>query len=523
MDKELLRFVTELHFETDKAKPHDWEADWEDAPLPYKLYRGVPAFDLAADFPLTLEDSPAGGQPAARSLGYFLGYAYGIAQISRSVPLSGEQAEIALGRRVVPSGGGLYPNELYVYLKLPDLPRGVFHYDAAHHRLLLLREGDFDDVLEQALGERCDLSACFGAVFVSAVFWKNFFKYYHFSYRLQGLDAGVLLGQLLESGKRFGYGAVVCYQYLDRVIGRLLGLNEGEESVYAVVLLTDSLGRKVRKSGSETRRAGAEELLRQLPELNHAHYVRSRRIREYPMLLRMDAASRIESAEAFRLREFNREDPGGFPLIRLPETSPRPCDLAVLARRRYSPETDFVLKPIGLPSLAELLRQTLDDARYRNDLARSDEETGPLAELVFCAYGAEGLENGAYRYDGEAHALRLIRQGDHRAWLQYATTFPNVNLSQVPLCFHVTGDREHGCPGFGPRGYRIQQMEAGMLLQRLLLRAAAAGWGGRPLLSYEAEAIDDLYRLPARGDTALIQVPVGPYRYRARWEGGLFR
>ena len=38
-------------------------------------------------------------------------------------------------RRFVPSGGALYPNELYVYLKLEDIPMGIYHYDVAHHRL----------------------------------------------------------------------------------------------------------------------------------------------------------------------------------------------------------------------------------------------------------------------------------------------------------------------------------------------------------------------------------------------------
>ena len=127
-------------------------------------------------------------------------------------------------RRFVPSGGALYPNELYVYLKIEDLPAGVYHYDVAHHRLVLLREGNFDSYIARALGNRCDISACFGTVFVSTMFWKNFFKYNNFAYRLQGLDAGVLIGQLLEVAKRFGFASGVYFQFLDRAINHLLGL-----------------------------------------------------------------------------------------------------------------------------------------------------------------------------------------------------------------------------------------------------------------------------------------------------------
>ena len=41
-------------------------------------------------------------------------------------------------RRFVPSGGALYPNELYVYVKLDDIPNGIYHYDVAHHRLIIV-------------------------------------------------------------------------------------------------------------------------------------------------------------------------------------------------------------------------------------------------------------------------------------------------------------------------------------------------------------------------------------------------
>ena len=39
---ELDSFLHQLHFDTDKIYPPNWQVDWEDAPLPYKLYRGLP-------------------------------------------------------------------------------------------------------------------------------------------------------------------------------------------------------------------------------------------------------------------------------------------------------------------------------------------------------------------------------------------------------------------------------------------------------------------------------------------------
>ncbi|MDF2683786.1 MAG: oxidase, partial [Brevibacillus sp.] len=171
----LKAFLHMLHFDPDKVKPSDWETDWEDAPLPYKLYRGLPVIQLSAEVPLTLEGREAPANQQLRRIGHFLWYVYGLVQVSQSV-YNLDSAEEAEGfihqmyRRSIPSGGGLYPNELYIYLKMEDLPTGVYHYDVAHHRLMLLREGDFDTYLGSALGNRCDVSACFGVAFVSTLF-----------------------------------------------------------------------------------------------------------------------------------------------------------------------------------------------------------------------------------------------------------------------------------------------------------------------------------------------------------------
>lgn len=80
-------------------------------------------------------------------------------------------------------------------------------------------------------------------------------------------------------------------------------------------------------------------------------------------------------------------------------------------------------------------------------------------------------------------------------------------------------DKDHLKDKLGYRGYRIQQMEAGILVQRLLLVSGALGMVGHPLLGYDVNRCDELYRIHSKGKTSLIQIPVGPYRPRAwlRW------
>lgn len=512
-------FLHNLQFETNKIRPPDWKVDLEDAPLPYKLYRGLPVFPLSPEVPLTLEEQKTPVKPDLREIGHLLWYSFGLTQLCQSV----YSLKSTLSRRFVPSGGGLYPNELYVYLKMDDLPAGVYHYDVAHHRLVLLREGHFDFYLARALGNRCDVSACFGTVFVSTMFWKNFFKYNNFAYRLQGLDAGVLIGQLLEVSKRFGFESGVYFQFLDRAVNHLLGLSEREESVYAVIPL--SMEPEITwfgKGNPGDWTVSATELCRELPAVHHHHYVRSQKVIEYPTLVKMNEASLLESTRSFRQVEAKKTLNCGGQTVALPYVNRLSYDMASVCRKRHSPGMDFVLSKISQLQLATLLQEATASFSYRNDLDEALMNTEPRVSLYGCLHGIEDIPDGAYHYDSTSHVLRLKRLGDHRLWLQQGMSLHNVNLFQVPICLHVEGYRDHLKTALGYRGYRIMQMEAGMLVQRLLLAASAIGMGGHPLLGFDVRLCDEIYKMAPQGKTSLIQIPVGPYRPNPRLEGSLY-
>ena len=120
----------------------------------------------------------------------------------------------------------------------------------------------------------------------------------------------------------------------------------------------------------------------------------------------------------------------------------------------------------------------MDSFSYQNDLDGVQKKQKSRVSLYGCLYNVEGIPDGAYHYDSSAHALRRVQLGDQRLRLQHGMSGGNVNLFQVPLCLHVAGDKNHFKTEMGYRGYRIQQMEAGMLVQRFLLVASALGMEG---------------------------------------------
>jgi SagB-type dehydrogenase family enzyme len=521
----LEEFLHNLQFDINRANQPNWEVDWEDAPLSYKLYRGQNTVPLSAEVPLSLLESQPPLKPDIERIGHFLWYVYGITQVSQSVyPDDSSEDEpypIHSYRRFAPSGGGLYPNELYIYLKLDDLPDGVYHYDAAHHRLVLLREGNFDSYLERALGNRCEISSYFGTAFVSTRFWKNFFKYNNFSYRLQGLDAGVLIGQLLETAKRFGFETGVYFQYLDSAVNHLIGLSEEEESVYSVIPLSVEPTNWAGNGRQEDESIEAEGLSSELQPIRPEIYEKSRSIREYPMLAAMNHASKQESIAAFKkIRDqfisYEEEE-----AINLPYVERNLYDLAEVSKNRYSPELDFVLGKVSQQQLAILLQEAALSFSNRSDLDEAYICREPGVSIYGCFYNVEGIPNGAYYYDQTEHSLRVIRPGDHRLHLQSGLAMDNVNLLQVPLCLHIVGNKDYYKEILGFRGYRILQMEAGMLVQRLLLASSAIEFGGHPLLGFDTTLTDGIYNLASKGQTSLIQIPIGPYRHRSWLKGSL--
>lgn len=140
--------------------------------------------------------------------------------------------------RTAPSGGALYPLELYpLALEDGELPVGVYHYDPSRHELEALRAAPVAADLGQALvqPELADQAGLFVAV--TAVFWRTRFKYGLRGYRFALLEAGHVVQNILLAATALGLGAVAIGGYYDRRLDELLRCDGVHESaVYGVLL-----------------------------------------------------------------------------------------------------------------------------------------------------------------------------------------------------------------------------------------------------------------------------------------------
>jgi SagB-type dehydrogenase family enzyme len=140
--------------------------------------------------------------------------------------------------RTIPSGGALYPLELYVLAsRVAGLPAGLYHFDPEDHALDVLREGDELPLASSHLVQR-DLGASAAAiVFISAVFARSTFKYGDRGYRFILLEAGHLAQNANLTAQEMGLATTNVGGYADRAVDRYLGFDGVNESTIYLLLL----------------------------------------------------------------------------------------------------------------------------------------------------------------------------------------------------------------------------------------------------------------------------------------------
>lgn len=138
--------------------------------------------------------------------------------------------DVDLVRRPVPSGGGLYPLELYLIARnVSDLAPGLYHYQALHHALEQLREGILPPTLltELFMAQPWVAEASFVLVIVSN--WqRSLWKYEDRGYRYLLLEAGHLAQNVNLSAAALGLGSVNLGGFFDLDLVDLFSLDPEE-------------------------------------------------------------------------------------------------------------------------------------------------------------------------------------------------------------------------------------------------------------------------------------------------------
>jgi SagB-type dehydrogenase family enzyme len=144
-----------------------------------------------------------------------------------------------LGRFAVktsPSGGALHPIEAYVVARdVEGISPGIYHYDAARHRLELLRRGATrEQMSDYVIGQRW-FSEAAAFVFMTGVFTRTQWKYrYPRAYRVVLAEAGHLCQTFCLVATWLGLAPFCTMAMADSKIDRDLGIDGVTEGVLYV-------------------------------------------------------------------------------------------------------------------------------------------------------------------------------------------------------------------------------------------------------------------------------------------------
>lgn len=140
--------------------------------------------------------------------------------------------------RAVPSGGALYPLELYVHATRVDgLPTGLYHYNPEQRELDVLRTGDDSEYIASFMIQPQLVRDAAATVFVSATFLRSTFKYGERGYRFALLEAGHLAQNFILTARSTGLAAAPIGGFVDAEMDRYLGLDGLSESTVYMLLL----------------------------------------------------------------------------------------------------------------------------------------------------------------------------------------------------------------------------------------------------------------------------------------------
>ncbi|PYX11218.1 MAG: hypothetical protein DMG85_06335 [Acidobacteria bacterium] len=294
-----------------------------------------------------------------------------------------------------------------------------------------------------------------------------------------------------------GLPAEIVLGFVDGEVNRLLDLDTRRE----VSLCLVPIGRKSESS---------LPTLREAPALGLETIPLSQREVEYPAMLEMQDASSLGSVE--EVHQW-RTKPPVFPspapaseavrFQRLPAKQQPKDTIEQVILRRGSTRTFDKTGSITLDQLS-----TIFDCTTRGLPADFLEPPGAqLNDLYLIVHAVQGLKPGAYFFRREQKTLELLKEGKFRAEAHHLGLEQELPADACVDIFFLA-DLERILQGYGNRGYRAVQLEAGAIGGRMYLAAYAQRLGASGLTFFDDDVIN-FFSPYAKDKSAIFLLAVG--------------
>jgi SagB-type dehydrogenase family enzyme len=458
--------------------------DWEVKPFPFKVYTDAPSVALPREIdalatPAMTTLAPHDGPRAARltlaALTAVLYYAAGITK-KKTYPGGGEVLF-----RAAASTGALYQTEVYVLAgDVEGLAPGLYHFSPGDFLLRRLREGDVRGWLAAAAAD-ASIAGRAATLALTAIYWRNTWKYQARGFRHLFWDSGTMLANLTAAGTALGLAPAA----------------------------------STRRRGPPPAREGALELVALGPEGAAAPPVTTRetialetlplssREVDYPLLREMYEVSALADPDAVR-----RWRQAALP-ARAPRATPAPLPEPDAAGGRPLGETIQRRGSTRRFSHAALTTAELSTALWAATRPVAADVPGGLVDLYLIVNAVEDVAPGAYVYwpDGAGGGLESLARGDFRREAAYLCLEQALAGDAAAVMFFLT-PLDAVLEAYGNRGYRLVNLDAGLAGGRAYLAAYSHGVGASGLTFYDSLVVD-FFSPHAAGKAAIFVTVLG--------------
>lgn len=514
MNKEI-KYALEYHQETKHSqisiRLSNHYLDWDNKPKSFKFYTNIPSIALPTDFPLpnlnvitmketnqvTSLENPKINTELLSSLLFF---SSGITR----------QLKFPHGKyymRAAPATGALYPIEVYIVSeKINGLQAGVYHFCPGEFSLTRLREGDYRQFLSEAAGfEQTIVNSPF-TIILSSLAWRNAWKYQARSYRHWFWDSGVILANLIATATSFGLNTKLITGYVDKFVNELLGLEENKEA--SIVLAPIGIG----FSKQEPNKIHYPPKF--VPEIAS---ISSGKEVEYDQIWKLHSASSLNSTDEVyqwtsslrsmqEIGDVNNENVKSISkrIEPIPNNTQSLSDVILLRGSARK----FLREPITFEQLSNILYSLAG-------LTPSDfGEKKSFMDIYFIANDVTDMQKGAYFFNRWDNSIDLLKANIRRDISGYLCLEQTL-FSDASVVFYIMSNIQSILDKLGNRGYRLCQLEAGILAGRIYLSAYNQKIGASGSTFYD-DAVTDFFSPHAKGKDTMIAVGIGIPGYRSK-------
>ncbi|MBN1483056.1 SagB/ThcOx family dehydrogenase [candidate division KSB1 bacterium] len=141
--------------------------------------------------------------------------------------------------RNVPSGGGLFPLEIYPVILTGECEAGIYHYRPDKNGVELLLKNNFYDTIRKIITAEpmVKLESACAVIFVSGLFERTMIKYGERGYRFILQETGFVAQNISLVCEALGLGSCMIGGYLDNAVNDFIGIDGLFETILNVIVI----------------------------------------------------------------------------------------------------------------------------------------------------------------------------------------------------------------------------------------------------------------------------------------------